>query len=210
MSTKTTFKRIALVAVAALGLGVLSVAPSSATVSALTISGATNGTSTNSTEGYVSDSTTAATFSVSGLLDAAGVSDTITVAFVAKSVPAGSAAAPYMYYVDSATSGLTLVDTLTSVTAPYAAATKILPIDGGSQVSLGVSSASGQQIRIVRAAPGYVGAKLAIQLDSGTARAAGTYTYTVIVKGYSGSAAVQTLTQDVSIVVAATTTSAKQ
>ena len=30
MSTKTTFKRIALVAVAALGLGVLSVAPSSA------------------------------------------------------------------------------------------------------------------------------------------------------------------------------------
>ena len=37
MSTKTTFKRIALVAVAALGLGVLSVAPSSATVSALTV-----------------------------------------------------------------------------------------------------------------------------------------------------------------------------
>ena len=33
MSTKTTFKRIALVAVAALGLGVLSVAPSSAAVS---------------------------------------------------------------------------------------------------------------------------------------------------------------------------------
>ena len=32
MSTKTTFKRIALVAVAALGLGVLSVAPSSAVV----------------------------------------------------------------------------------------------------------------------------------------------------------------------------------
>ena len=39
MSTKTTFKRIALVAVAALGLGVLSVAPSSAAVSsyALTV-----------------------------------------------------------------------------------------------------------------------------------------------------------------------------
>jgi len=34
MSTKTTFKRIALVAVAALGLGVLSVAPSSATINA--------------------------------------------------------------------------------------------------------------------------------------------------------------------------------
>ncbi len=36
MSTKTTFKRIALVAVAALGLGVLSVAPSSAAGTALT------------------------------------------------------------------------------------------------------------------------------------------------------------------------------
>ena len=34
MSTKTTFKRIALVAVAALGLGVLSVAPSSAAINA--------------------------------------------------------------------------------------------------------------------------------------------------------------------------------
>jgi hypothetical protein len=32
MSTKTTFKRVALVAVAALGLGVLSVAPSSAAI----------------------------------------------------------------------------------------------------------------------------------------------------------------------------------
>jgi len=64
MSTKTTFKRIALVAVAALGLGVLSVAPSQATVSALTVTGA-NGTSTLSATGYVSDSTTAATITVS-------------------------------------------------------------------------------------------------------------------------------------------------
>jgi hypothetical protein len=36
MSSKTTFKRIALVAVAALGLGVLSVAPSQATNAVLT------------------------------------------------------------------------------------------------------------------------------------------------------------------------------
>ena len=45
MSTKTTFKRIALVAVAALGLGVLSVAPSSAVVSSLTVTVA-DGTAT--------------------------------------------------------------------------------------------------------------------------------------------------------------------
>jgi len=197
MSTKTTFKRIALVAVAALGLGVLSVAPSSATVSAVAFSGATNGTSTNSSEGFVSDSTTAASVTVAGLLDS--VQDTLTVSFVQKS--GSTTPNAFMYFQDSATSGLTLVDTLTSVTAVYAAGTKALPYLSASDTSTGVSSAAGQQFRLVRAAAGYVGAKFAIQLDSTSSRAAGTYTYTVIVKGYSGSAAVQTFTQDLSIVV---------
>jgi len=70
MSTKTTFKRIALVAVAALGLGVLSVAPSSAAVSGATISG-TNASVTlrsGSTTLADSDTTTAATISVYLLL----------------------------------------------------------------------------------------------------------------------------------------------
>ena len=45
MSTKTTFKRVALVAVAALGLGVLSVAPTSAapTIAYGVIADSTNG-----------------------------------------------------------------------------------------------------------------------------------------------------------------------
>jgi len=72
MSTKTTFKRIALVAVAALGLGVLSVAPSSADVSNVTVSVA-NGTSSK-TGGAASDSSTAAVITVSALFDAVGVS----------------------------------------------------------------------------------------------------------------------------------------
>ena len=46
MSTKTTFKRIALVAVAALGLGVLSVAPSQAAVSSYSLSVDANDTIT--------------------------------------------------------------------------------------------------------------------------------------------------------------------
>jgi hypothetical protein len=46
MSTKTTFKRVALVAVAALGFGVLTVAPSSAAVQAPTLSIATTTTTT--------------------------------------------------------------------------------------------------------------------------------------------------------------------
>jgi trimeric autotransporter adhesin len=51
MSTKTTFKRIALVAVASLGFGLLSAAPSSATTTAVaqttTITGGTDGTTAN-------------------------------------------------------------------------------------------------------------------------------------------------------------------
>ncbi|MTA54961.1 MAG: hypothetical protein F2953_04485, partial [Actinobacteria bacterium] len=56
MSTKTTIKRLALVTVAALGLGVLSVAPSNAAVQldALTVSSATAtqvaGSTTTATE----------------------------------------------------------------------------------------------------------------------------------------------------------------
>ena len=51
MSSKTTFKRIALVAVAGLGLGVLSVAPSSAVqqMDSLTISSATAAQQTTET-----------------------------------------------------------------------------------------------------------------------------------------------------------------
>jgi len=64
MSTKTTFKRVALVAVAALGLGVLSVAPSSATLTNVAISTPVAGSATfiSGTSGAVSsDTTTAAT-----------------------------------------------------------------------------------------------------------------------------------------------------
>ncbi|MEO0015615.1 MAG: hypothetical protein RL589_96 [Actinomycetota bacterium] len=100
MSTKTTFKRIALVAVAALGLGVLSVAPSQATISALTVT-AVDGTSTLSGNGYVSDSTTAAIINVAGLLDTNN--DSITVNFIEKSVPAGSSATPRLYFFETTT-----------------------------------------------------------------------------------------------------------
>ena len=67
MSTKTTFKRIALVAVAALGLGVLSVAPSQATVfgETLTIDSATDtatvGDTATAVLTHIMSSTTGAT-----------------------------------------------------------------------------------------------------------------------------------------------------
>ena len=79
MSTTTNFKRIALVAVAALGMGVLSSAPSQAAWSGTAGSSLTltvaNGTA--GLTGAASDSTTAGTFGVRGLalaaLDSIGV-----------------------------------------------------------------------------------------------------------------------------------------
>jgi trimeric autotransporter adhesin len=72
MSTKTTFKRIALVAVAALGLGVLSVAPSSATtrLDNVILTGVTTSVTAGETASarvnltYVTNSTTADTMTV--------------------------------------------------------------------------------------------------------------------------------------------------
>jgi hypothetical protein len=211
MSTKTTFKRIALVAVAALGLGVLSVAPSSATVSALTVTGA-NGTSTLSATGYVSDSTTAASVTVSGLLDT--TNDSITVSFVEKSIPALATSATskaYLYLADTTTpaASSTVVETATSVVAVTSgAATGGITFKAASDTTTGIAAGTTVVRRISHTTTGYVGAKFAIQLDSTTTRIAGTYTYTVIVKSYAAGASnltipSQTITQDVSIVVAA-------
>jgi hypothetical protein len=83
MSTKTTFKRIALVAVAALGLGVVSsVAPATAAPATYTVGTATN-----------SPAVTGATFTVTVPLTftAAPVNDTATVTILNVTKPSGSA-----------------------------------------------------------------------------------------------------------------------
>jgi len=228
MSTKTTFKRIALVAVAALGLGVLSVAPSSAVVSALTVNVLASGTSSNSDGGFISDSTTAATFSVTGLVEA---SDSVTITFVAKSAPSGAVAVPRMYFYETTTptSGSTRVDTSTVVSfvnnadsATVNTARSAVPVTSADSTYMGITGGSSTPFRMIYGAvggsgvygvtaTGYAGAKFGIQLDSATARAAGTYTYTVLVKTYeagNSTVPVQTKSQDVSIVVAATASSA--
>ena len=94
MSTKTNFKRVALGVIAALGFGMLSVAPSSATVSYVAISTPTAGAATyldGATSGAVmNDTTTAGSFTVSGLLTSAAASgsDTMTVRIYLNSQPA--------------------------------------------------------------------------------------------------------------------------
>jgi len=104
MSTKTTFKRVALVAVAALGLGVLSIAPSSAVVNAdsLVVSSATAAQTTAETS-----TATSATATLTFL--AGAVSDSMSVTASLTSGPSTSTALPYLQLVEtvSATSGST-------------------------------------------------------------------------------------------------------
>jgi len=205
MSTKTTIKRVALVAVAALGFGMLSVVPSNAVVSSLAVV-STDGTSTNSAEGYVSDSTTAASVTVSGLLDSAD--DSVTVTFIPKSRPTGGTQSVFAYFSDTTTpNGVTQVDSSTAGTVNAAFQAGQAAVRGGSETTAGRGLAvNGVAIyRVTGTAAGYVGATFLLQLDSTSARIAGTYTYTAIVKSYSNTSNIavptQTLVKDVSIVV---------
>jgi protocatechuate 3,4-dioxygenase beta subunit len=126
MSTKTTFKRIALVAVAALGLGVLSVAPSSATVvtNTLTIDAATDTAKVGETATAVLSQSflTGATF------------DSVTVTAALTSQPTGASATPYLNLADSSTGDGSLV--VISAASNFATATGRI---GSASASKGVN-----------------------------------------------------------------------
>jgi len=201
MSTKTTFKRIALVAVAALGLGVLSVAPSSALVSQFAVTVA-NGTSGLSSEGGASDSTTAATINVAALLEN-GNADTITVTAVQKSIPlTATTIRADLMYLDSSTPSVassTRVDnSLVQASAFSSALDTVTAASGLFSISAGSATAAT-----------FVNANFGLQLDSvaSTTRVAGTYTWTILVKAYVAGTLSTTLSssQDVSITIAKST-----
>jgi len=200
MSTKTTFKRIALVAVAALGLGVISVAPSSAVVSGLTVT-TTNGTAGN-VAGTVADTTTAALISVSALTTTNTV-DTITVGIIRKSAPSGgSAAAAKLGFVDTSTVSTTVDTTLLTAVNGMNNATVF---DSKTAVTTELSS-----VYTIGGNAGYKGARFSILIDTATVPAVGgTYVYTVVTTAFSaGAFATQNLT-DVSITVAALASASK-
>jgi hypothetical protein len=199
MSTKTTFKRIALVAVAALGLGVMSVAPSQATVTGTTLT-VTNGTSTTGT----SDSTTAATISVSGLVD--NGADSITVGFLLKSVSSTgnntTAQMARMQFLETTTS------TNARVSTTIGGYTAVSGFDGTTESV----TAGADRFAVGAASASYTGAKFIVQLDSVTAsKAAGVYTYTAVVKSYNTGAYTTpaTLTADFTITIAAAATTSE-
>ncbi|ASY09839.1 hypothetical protein B1s21122_05885 [Candidatus Nanopelagicus limnes] len=208
MSTKTNFKRIALVAVAALGMGVLSSVPSQAAVSAVTIT-AVNGTSTiqTGTTGGTSDTRTAATVDVVALV---GAGDSVTVSAVAKSIPTGATRVALLGIVETNTASgyaRTDIDDTTKMGTSLTLAGASYATDSETIASAVYTMAGG--------AAGYIGTKFFLQLESGTGTTiAGTYTYTVTVQSISYLAAtatyaVSTQTTDVSIVVAALAAASK-
>jgi len=205
MSTTTNFKRIALVAVAALGLGVLSTVPSSASVGSVTTT-VVNGAATlrsGSTSLVDVDTGLAsgASVTVSALITAA--TDSITVAFFNKNTASETGRAR-LVLIDTQTSSLSQVSKSGLIT--HAAAQKVNAasfVDSATAanaagVTFSLNSSSGT---------GNVGARFAIILDTATATAgAGTNTYTVLVTTRtvnSGAVQITDYATDVSIVIAA-------
>jgi len=189
MSTKTTFKRIALVAVAALGLGVLSVVPSQAAVLDLALPVATNGNPTLTSQ----DTRTAGSITVSAFLEG-GTADSVTVQIFEKSVPSTSSGTAVLFgYLETTTAG-TIVDN-TAIAA------------GTPTIAKYESVTATSPFYLTRASAGSVGAKFTVQLETGTGTiVAGSYVYTVIAKPASAGvvgAASTWVTKDVTLTIAA-------
>ena len=213
MSTTTNFKRIALVAVAALGMGVLSSAPSQAVVIPTTIE--ITSTDSTTTTLALSDSSTAASLGIKFLgtdWTTAAYADSVTVAVTAKTWPSTVSTAPtaILQIVDTAGSTSNTHVALTGGNAsaffPGTAAAGIIPANTDTGTASRISIAADNAY----AAVNY---KLFMQ---GLPSQAGTYTYTVTVTPYDaaaggGSTAINTTnikTKDVSFVVAAPATAA--
>jgi len=203
MSTTTNFKRIALVAVAALGMGVLSSAPSQAAFSGtagsqLTLT-ATAGTGT--LEGAKSDSTTAGVITVAGLSLAA--SDSYTITSAKKSWPelTTGALTPNLLFM--------LKDTATSTGASFAKITTCAA--ACSAMNLTTDSNTSVNAIAPSDAPTYVNASFFAFQESatGTDRIAGTYVYTITVQPMAQAATPGTTqTIDLTITIAALASSA--
>ena len=210
MSTTTNFKRIALVAVAALGFGVISAVPSSADVSGVTISvtnGATplRGTSTTTVDADTGTATGAAV-TVSYLTTAA--TDSVTVTFYAKNSLAIAGKA-YLGFSDTTTTNSKVSK---GGVGAFSAAGKNLAAATDSALAtvttFALYSASDAGNAASTRTTGNVGATFSLFLDTRSAvTSAGTYTYSVVVTQYVGTTAANMVTKetsaDASIVVSA-------
>ena len=203
MSTKTTFKRVALVAVAALGLGVLSVVPSQAAAGVPTLTTGTGSASV--TTGAQNETTTAATVSVVGLLTAS--TDSYSVQIIRKSGPASSGSVNFrVAYMETSTASTTRImhSANESNTAQTAYSDYALLGANRSTVTMydSVAATSSGFYWLDSQGAGYVGAKFGLMVDSAVAtRVAGTYVYTAIVTPYSNGTGGTPVTADLTFTI---------
>ena len=202
MSTKTNFKRVALVAIASLGFGVLSAVPSQAAISGLTIT-VVDGTAplrSGSTTLVNADSTNAATITVAGLMTQA--TDTMVVNFYNSGANAVASTAR-LYWRDTTTADSRAPST-GNVTGVYAAATSNT---SNTTTDSQTAAAATPRFTIDNASAGASGHRFNLQLDTVLAsNGAGTYSYTFVVTQYSLNAGAYIVTDSqatVNIVVAA-------
>ena len=188
MSTKTNFKRIALVAVASLGLGVLSSVPSQAAFTGAIAVTTTNGTATV----LKSDSTTAATIAVQGYSSNA-TGDSIVVTVTAGRAPTGAASFATTSLILNAldtslsTGGATVL--LKDTDTVWATAGG-LGLDSAPAGRASPTVASTGAFAIVDpAGAGQPYGKFGVSLDTVLARTAGTYTIDYLVEVYDAGVA---------------------
>ena len=211
MSTTTNFKRIALVAAASLGLGILSAIPAQAAVSGVTVT-VTNGATdlrAGSTTLVDADTGTGtgATISISALVTSA--TDSITVTFFNKNT-ASTQAKALLALVETTTSNLSQVSDTGGVAGAYTHNAATAVGDGAGFDSDTAGGASKTRFMLNSSSgTGNIGATFALFLDTLTATGgAGTLTYSYLVTTKTvNSSTVQTTeyTGDVSIVVSAAT-----
>ena len=219
MSTTTNFKRIALVAVAALGMGLLSSAPSQAAIGSNSIVLTTTaGTAVfDQSTANQQDSATGALVTVQFLASVANT-DSVTVELAAKSKPTVTSSFPkaLIQLVDTA-NATALTNVKLDTRSAAAGEQTSNPQLGASLGATKTTNASGvfattdsgtAALISTPTANTYAGARFRVFLDSATTRVAGSYVYTVIVTPYETSMTATTAsvkTIDVTIVVGAAT-----
>jgi hypothetical protein len=192
MSTKTTFKRIALVAVAALGFGVLSVVPSQAAPGVITLT-ATNGTQLLTQAGTGAETTTGALITVESLLTG-GSADNIRVSFIATGTnPKDSAVVPLLAFMDSTTAATQTITAAVGARAAHQTYAVAEHAGVGTKIKITTQTTTAT----------IVGASFRLFFESSTAsvRKAGTYNYLMIVEGFTGDTIDNTLTKTIPVAI---------
>jgi len=193
MSTKTNFKRIALVAIAALGMGVLSSVPSQAAIVGTATVTATNGTATI----QKSDSIGAATIAVRYFAEDTNDTASITITSGGHSVAGTSFATTNINYVAIDTATSTNVSVLGGLSTTVGAFG--IPYVDSQPVAATITTGGS----ITPGGAGFAAGKFGYFLDTALTRVAGTYTMNYIVRIYDGATvdATKTLSGTLTIVV---------